>query len=170
MAVLLVDKGQAVYSADGAYVGRVLQCDASLVVVGESRWALDHYLLSRDDVAASNARIAILRMPRADVRPESSEPWIPPRDAEGRAAGVDQEPLRAGMAEVEDPRVGTEASPPAASAPRPAWPRGAPAEAEAARPGADVGRRIEEELLDYELGGACAPPGAATAGPAPGSR
>jgi hypothetical protein len=82
------------------------------------------------------------------------------KNVRGDERGVDVEPLRAGMAELDDPAVGREpesvrslppvrrrAETPAVSAP------GA-----ASRLDEDVAHHLADEVEDFELGGACARP------------
>lgn len=167
----IVRKGQAVYAADGQRIGAVLQCDSCIMIIGRSRWASDHVVVRIEQVAASGPDCVILSAAVGAVRPETAEPWPLPRDPVGNANGVDIEPLRAGMAEIEDERAGTAASPAddAVDAPdtgraRPDPPLPSPEHAweleraRMAREDAEVERRIAEELEDFENGAGCALP------------
>ncbi|MFL5300931.1 MAG: hypothetical protein ACJ79R_11385 [Anaeromyxobacteraceae bacterium] len=166
----IVRKGQAVYAADGRRLGAVLQCDSSIMIIGQSRWASDHVVVPIEQVAASGPGLVILSAPMDSIRPETAEPWPLPRDPVGNANGVDIEPLRAGMAELEDERV-TAASPsgdamgaPETERTRPDPPLPSPEDAweleraRMARVDADLERRIAEELEDFEIGAGCALP------------
>ncbi len=137
MAEKLLRKGQRVYAADGTFLGRLLQCDARFMVIGRSRWKPDHWIIGNEEVAAFAADVVILRSVPSALRPETSERWWPTPDPLGNADGIDLEPLRAGMAELDDKDAGT--SPP--------W--RAPAEDAAARatpvPSADDARRLDRE-------------------------
>jgi hypothetical protein len=167
----IVRKGQTVYAADGTYLGGVLQFDSSFIVVGRSRWTSDHVIIPVEEVAASESNLLILRDLPDAVRSETAEPWSPPPDPSGNANGVDIEPLRAGMAELEDRCVGIARIPEAGAEAR-ASIRGAegdallpsPEDARAltreriAKLDSEVDRCILEELEDFAIGSACASP------------
>jgi hypothetical protein len=167
----IVRRGQAVYAGDGQHLGAVLQCDSRIMIIGRSRWASDHFVVPVEEVAASGPDLVILSALMDSVRPETAVPWSLPRDPVGNANGVDLEPLRAGMAEIEDERAGIAASPPgdAVDAPearraRPDPPLPSPEDAwelervRMARVEAEIDRRIAEELEDFEMGAGCALP------------
>ena len=162
-----VRRGQTVYAADGTYLGGVLQCDSRVVVIGRSRFTCDHVVVPVEEVAASASDVLILRdLPEA-IRPETAEPWTLPPDASGNANGVDLEPLRAGMAEIEDEGVGTAPASGRREAPRPAeWNALLPSPEDVwrldgervARLDAEIDRCLAEEIEDFEIGAGCAPP------------
>jgi hypothetical protein len=175
MAEKLLHKGQSVYAADGTYLGLLLQCDARFMVVGSRRWGPDHWIVPNEEVAAAAPDIVILRTIPAALHLETAEPWWPPSDHIGNADGVDVEPLRAGMAEVEDKSVGTRrhaSGDPSSNAddpPRPPLPSpddviGLDRE-RIERLDAQVERLIAAEIEDLELGAACARPAGMAAGP-----
>jgi hypothetical protein len=169
----IVRKGQTVYAADGTLLGGVLQCDSHFLVVGRSRWTSDHFVIPVEEVAASGSNLLILRALPEDMRPETAEPWTPAPDPSGNANGVDIEPLRAGMAEIEDAGAGIAASPEVDAAgeastrraipdpllPSPEDARGLERE-RVARLDAEIDRHLVDELEDFELGAGCAPPAA----------
>jgi hypothetical protein len=172
-----VRKSQTVYAADGTCLGRVLQCDSHFVVIGRGRLTSDHIVVPLEEVAASGSDVLFLRALPSAVLPETAEPWTPPADASGNANGVDLEPLRVGMAEIEDKNVGI-APPPGESATDrpPAEERDAPLPSpddvwrldceRIARLDAEIDECLVEELEDFEIGAACAPPaGEEMAGP-----
>ncbi len=158
-------RGQTVYAADGTHMGSVLQCDSRFIVIARSRWTSDHLVVAMEEVAASGSDLLILRDLADALRLETAEPWTPAPDRSGNADGVDLEPLRAGMAEIEDRSAGCA---PARGTPAPAAEPGAhlPTQEEAwelerariARIDAEIDRCIGEELADFEMGAGCAPP------------
>ena len=162
-----VRRGQTVYAADGTYLGGVLQCDSRFVVIGRSRFTSDHVVVPIEEVAASASDVLILRDLPGAIRPETAEPWAPPPDASGNANGVDLEPLRAGMAEIEDESFGIAAASGPGEAPRPAERDALLPSPEdvwrldgerVARLDAEIDRCLAEEIEDFEIGAGCAPP------------
>ena len=101
MAEKLQRNGAAVYAADGTYLGRQLQCDHGCMVIAKSWWRLDFFIVPVEDIAEVGEGSLTLRCLANDVRPETADPWSPPPDPLGNANGVDLEPLRAGMAELD---------------------------------------------------------------------
>jgi hypothetical protein len=170
MAEELLRKGQPVYAADGTYLGRLLQRDAQFMVIGKSRWRPDHVLVADEEVAAVSSDAVLLRSLPERILPETAQRWWPAPDPLGNADGVDLEPIRAGMAELEEKAVGTWSVPPLLEpvvAPAPP-PMQLPSDEDAyglacarvARLEAQVERRIAAEIEDVEIEGACvAPPG-----------
>ncbi len=71
MAEKLLRKGQSVYAADGTYLGRMLQCDARFMVIGNSRWKPDHWIIPNEEVAAAADEVVILRGVPGALRPET---------------------------------------------------------------------------------------------------
>lgn len=166
MAEKLLRTGQAVYAADGTYLGRLLQCDARFMVIGKSRWRPDHWLVANEDVAATDHDAVILRTLPDSIRPETAEAWWPPSDRIGNANGVDLEPLRAGMAEMLDKSVGVVPLPSPAGTSRPEPPLPSPEDVDRLdrerldRIEAVIDRYIAAEIEDLEIDAACAsPPG-----------
>jgi hypothetical protein len=169
MAEKLLRRGQTIYAADGTYLGRMLQCDARFMVIGNSRWKPDHWIIPNEEVAAASGNAVILRSLPDAIRPEISELWWPPCDPIGNANGVDLEPLRAGMAEMEDKRVGTAETRPAGASvagrgsradpplPTPEDAYGLERE-RVARIDAQVDRYIAAEIEDFQIAAACATP------------
>lgn len=182
-----VHPGQTVYAADGARLGRVLQCHESGFVVERGIVFAQDYPVFWDEVLTADGEVVRLRFPAcALLREEDAEPWDPPRDPEGTAGGVDLEPLRAGMAEVDEDQARLAAAP-AGVAPPPrrtgwaalarlaralGWPAATPAPAprgaEAPSPAPpwvaaveELERRIAAEVQDFEQEGGCADPGEA---------
>lgn len=158
-------RGQTVYAADGTHMGSVLQCDSRFIVIARSRWTSDHLVVALEEVAASGSDLLILRDLADALRPETAEPWTPAPDPSGNADGVDLEPLRAGMAEIEDRSAGITAARRApAPAPEPDAHLPTPDDAwelkrvRIARIDAEIDRCIGDELADFEIGAGCAPP------------
>jgi hypothetical protein len=166
-----VRRGQAVHAADGRRLGAVLQCDSRFMIIGRSRWASDHVVVPIELIAASGPDLVIRSAPMDSVWPETAEPWPLLRDPVGNANGVDIEPLRAGMAEIDDERAGTVAGAPGDAVDtteteraRPDPPLPSPEDAweleraRMARVDAEIERRIAGEVEDFENGAGCALP------------
>ena len=95
--------GQNVYAADGARLGRVSHCHDSGFVVVKGLVFAKGYPVFYDEVLHVDGDAVRLRFTAdAFLSEEESEPWDPPRDPVGSAGGTDLEPLRAGMAEVDE--------------------------------------------------------------------
>ncbi|WP_235969384.1 carboxymuconolactone decarboxylase family protein [Anaeromyxobacter diazotrophicus] len=184
-----VRRGQVVYGSDGVHLGRVFHCEAAGFVVERGLVFAEDYPVFYDEVGTVEGEEVRLRIPsHALVREEEAERWDPPRDPVGSAGGTDLEPLRAGMAEVEEdllhlsaleaglvvevPRRGAGwavrarlARPQPSGAPAGARGQAVPAGAEeaprnAAAAAMELERRIAEEVEDFEREGGCALPGA----------
>ena len=96
-------QGQIVYGSDGVRLGRVFHCDDFGFVVVKGIVFREDYPVFYDEVLSAEGDEVRLRFPSsALVREEDAEPWDPPRDPVGSAGGVDLEPLRAGMAEIDE--------------------------------------------------------------------
>src|SRR6266568_2960516 len=153
-------QGQIVYGSDGVRLGRVFHCDDFGFVVGKGIVFREDCPVFYDEVLSAEGDEVRLRFPSsALVREEDAEPWDPPRDPVGSAGGVDLEPLRAGMAEIDEVQerlLAIEAGLVEAVA------RAAQADelgehALRASAIAELEHRIAEEVEDYERGAACAP-------------
>jgi hypothetical protein len=170
-----VRKGQTVYGSDGVKLGRVSQCEDQGFLLESGRFFTEDYLVAYGDVAGTDGERVRLRIAAgALVREEDAEPWGTPPDPSGNANGADTEPLRAGMAEIDEKEGNAR---PAIAPPKaryvarsgryraPARARVAPRSSQAKSPevqameDAALEHQIEEEVVDYEHEAACGLPG-----------
>jgi AhpD family alkylhydroperoxidase len=178
-----VRPGQIVYASDGARLGRVSHCHDSGFVIAKGVVFAKDYPVFYDEVLTAEGGVVQLRFASSALLcEEEAEPWDPPRDPVGTAGGVDLEPLRAGMAEIDQEQErlrATEQGQDEGSGrrdrgwavlarlaralrggepPRPA--RAAAAPADVGRPWAsamaEIERRIAEEVEDFEQEAGCA--------------
>jgi hypothetical protein len=162
-----VRRGSPVLAADGERVGRVLRSSEQYLVVVRGHCFAEHYFVRGDQVAGIEHQRVRLCVRADALQPDTdSEAWDPPLDPLGTDDGVDIEPLRAGMAEVDARQRSvpvTVQRPPlvrhatASDLPRA---RSRPPEV-AAAPGATPGSTeaaIDAEIADLERAGSCADP------------
>jgi len=101
-----VRRGQVVYGCDGVRLGRVFHCDVTGFVVEKGIVFPEDYPVFYDEVlSADGDEVRLCVSSDALVREAEAEPWDPARDPEGTDSGIDLEPLRAGMAEVDEAQV-----------------------------------------------------------------
>jgi AhpD family alkylhydroperoxidase len=96
-------RGQTAYDSAGIRLGRVIQCDESGFFIEKGLVFAEHYRVEYDEVASAEADQVRLRFTASELVPEEeADPWNPERDRVGTAGGTDIEPLRAGMAEIDE--------------------------------------------------------------------
>ncbi len=177
-----VRRGQTAYDSEGKRLGRVIQCDQTGFFIEKGFVFPEDYRVEYDEVLAVEADEVRLRFPASALVPEEeADSWDPARDPVGTSSGTDLEPLRAGMAEI-DEKQGRASSSSAGDGEKPPARHGARAWREAqarsdgsaeaahrqlARPSArrperapavsdgEVEKRIDEEVEDFERGAGC---------------
>lgn len=161
-----VRRGSPVLAADGERVGRVLRSGDAYLVIERGYCFSEHYFVRFEEIAAVEPGQVRLRVRGDALVPDTvSERWDPPCDPLGTDEGIDIEPLRAGMAEVDERQHGVAPADPrqplfrhAASRELPRA-RTRPPDASVAGGGTPSSEdAIEEEIADFERAGSCADP------------